>query len=77
MDTYVIVILIVSAIVLLAGSAAKIYCNAKKEYKCPLCNRTFRPKINNWMRLLLNFPQGGCALKCPFCKEKHIMKEYD
>ena len=62
---------------LLAGIAGTIYSRAKKEYKCPVCGRIFKPQINNWMGLLLNFPDGGCALKCPLCKEKHLMKEYD
>ncbi len=75
MEPYVIILL--SVVVLSAGVAGTIYSRAKKEYKCPVCSRIFKPRINNWIRFLLNFPAGGCALRCPFCNEKHIMKEYD
>lgn len=53
----------------------KIALGAGKEYKCPNCGCVFRPKLNNSLRLLLNFPSGGSALKCPECKNKSIMYE--
>ena len=54
---------------------SKIMFNAKKEYKCPYCGCVFKPRVNNFFRLLLNFPNGGSALKCPKCKNKGIMHE--
>jgi hypothetical protein len=70
-----IIIVTVATVLLAVGVAAKIGIRARNEYRCHYCNGIFRPRMNNWMRLLLNFPQGGCALKCPHCKEKSIMKK--
>ncbi len=53
----------------------KIIINAKKKYKCPYCGCIFKPRFNNYFRLLLNFPNGGSALKCPSCNNKGIMHE--
>lgn len=54
----------------------KIIVNAKEKYKCPYCGYVFKPKINNFFRLLLNFPNGGSALKCPKCNNKSVMHKH-
>ena len=67
-------ILLVAVLIVMAF--LKIIINANKQYKCPCCGCVFKPKINNYFRLLLNFSSGGFALKCPKCQNKSIMHEY-
>ena len=70
---YIIVVIIIITIVVLV--CIKITVNAKKKYKCPYCGYIFKPEINNFFRLLLNFPNGGSALKCPKFNNKSVMHE--
>lgn len=60
---------------LLSACAVKIYIRSRREYTCPRCGLVFRPRFSDCFRLLLNFPEGGAALKCPKCGEKSIMRE--
>ena len=64
--------IIIVAIVL---ACLKITVSARKKYRCPRCGHVFKPEIGNFFGLLLNFPSGGSALKCPACNNKSIMHE--
>jgi len=67
---------IIALSVTAVAAACTIASRAKKTFKCPHCGHIFKPKPNNYLRLLLNFPSGGCALKCPECKNKNVMQEH-
>lgn len=51
---------------------------AKLTFVCPICGEVFRPRWNNYLRLIINVPSEDrekCILKCPSCKNVNIMNE--
>ena len=54
-----------------------IWKRAKKKYVCAWCGEVIEPRKGNYWRLLGNFSNEKCLLKCPKCGKIDVMAKKD